>query len=191
MGGRRAGLLPGALVNQPPELPDQRPADRFDVDIINTADHPFLAEHEGRQYLRDDDHRVWLNDDLQSFTPLRFMPPLCVTAAEIDEAVQLLRGVLTVAAAIAQANLQGGGEAERGRATSPLPPSATVELGDATEESHRQIEQLQETQQQLLQHHHSQQLEESRQLQWRSKKTSSRSYFFRPTSKSGCNSVKR
>lgn len=56
----------------------------------------------------------------------------------------------SVAAAIAQANLQGGGEAERGRATSPLPPSATMELGDATEDARRQIEQLQETQQQLL-----------------------------------------
>ncbi len=56
----------------------------------------------------------------------------------------------SVAAAIAQANLQGGGEADRGRATSPLPPSATMELGDSTEDSRRQIEQLQETQQQLL-----------------------------------------
>lgn len=56
----------------------------------------------------------------------------------------------SVATAIAQANLQGGGEAERGRATSPLPPAATAELGDAAEDSRRQIEQLQETQQQLL-----------------------------------------
>jgi protein TonB len=56
----------------------------------------------------------------------------------------------SVAAAIAQANLQGGGEAERGRATSPLPPAATVELGDSTEDARRQVEQLQETQQQLL-----------------------------------------
>jgi periplasmic protein TonB len=56
----------------------------------------------------------------------------------------------SVAAAIAQANLQGGGEAERGRATSPLPPAATIELGDAHEDARRQIEQLQETQQQLL-----------------------------------------
>jgi periplasmic protein TonB len=54
------------------------------------------------------------------------------------------------AQAIAQANLAGGGEAERGRATSPLPPSALIELGDATEDSRKQIEQLQETQQQLL-----------------------------------------
>ena len=56
----------------------------------------------------------------------------------------------SVAAAIAQANLQGGGDAERGRATSPLPPAATIELGDANEDARRQIEQLQETQQQLL-----------------------------------------
>jgi protein TonB len=54
------------------------------------------------------------------------------------------------AQAIAQARLAGGGEAERGRATSPLPPSALVELGDANEEARKQIEQLQETQQQLL-----------------------------------------
>jgi protein TonB len=54
------------------------------------------------------------------------------------------------AQAIAQASLAGGGEAERGRATSPLPPSPLVEIGDANEEAHRQIEQLQETQQQLL-----------------------------------------
>ena len=55
-----------------------------------------------------------------------------------------------VATAVAQANLQGGGDADRGRATSPLPPAATAEIGDANEDSHRQIEQLQETQQQLL-----------------------------------------
>jgi protein TonB len=54
------------------------------------------------------------------------------------------------AQAIAQASLAGGGEADKGRATSPLPPSALVELGDAEEETRRQIEQLQETQQQLL-----------------------------------------
>lgn len=55
-----------------------------------------------------------------------------------------------VAQAIAQANLAGGGEAEAGRATSPLPPAATVEVGDSLEEARRQIERLQEEQQQLL-----------------------------------------
>ncbi len=54
------------------------------------------------------------------------------------------------AQAIAQASLAGGGEAAKGRAMSPLPPSALMELGDSTEEARRQIEQLQQSQMQLL-----------------------------------------
>ena len=54
------------------------------------------------------------------------------------------------AQAIAQANLAGGGEAQSGRATSPLPPSAQVETGDSSENARKRIEQLQEAQQQLL-----------------------------------------
>ena len=54
------------------------------------------------------------------------------------------------AQAIAQANLAGGGEALSGRATSPLPPSPTIEVGETTEDSLRQIQELQEQQQQLL-----------------------------------------
>ncbi len=54
------------------------------------------------------------------------------------------------AQAIAQAALAGGGEAAAGRATSPLPPSATVEVGESLEDARRRIEQLQEQQQQLL-----------------------------------------
>ena len=54
------------------------------------------------------------------------------------------------AQAIAQANLAGGGEAERGRATSPLPPSALSEIGESVEDAHKQIEQLQQVQQRLL-----------------------------------------
>jgi periplasmic protein TonB len=54
------------------------------------------------------------------------------------------------AKAIAQASLAGGGQVEKGRATSPLPPSALMELGDAAEESQRKVEALQEQQMQLL-----------------------------------------
>ena len=54
------------------------------------------------------------------------------------------------AQAIAQASLAGGGDADKGRATSPLPPSALVELGESNEDARKQIEQLQEAQQQLL-----------------------------------------
>jgi len=50
-------------------------ADRFEVELINTADYPFFAEREGQKYLRDGIWWEWLNDDLQSFTPTRFMPP--------------------------------------------------------------------------------------------------------------------
>jgi protein TonB len=54
------------------------------------------------------------------------------------------------AQALAQANLAGGGDADRGRATSPLPPSAQVELGEADDEQRRQLEQMQQQQVQLL-----------------------------------------
>jgi protein TonB len=54
------------------------------------------------------------------------------------------------AKAIAQANLAGGGEAERGRATSPLPATNDIEVGDADEETRKKIEQLQESQMRLL-----------------------------------------
>ncbi len=56
----------------------------------------------------------------------------------------------TKAQAIAQVNLAGGGEADRGRATSPLPMAATTQLGDAADETHRRIDQMQEQEQQLL-----------------------------------------
>lgn len=54
------------------------------------------------------------------------------------------------AQAIAQTTLAGGGDAEKGRATSPLPPSPTVALGDSMEESRKQIEMLLEQQTRLL-----------------------------------------
>jgi periplasmic protein TonB len=54
------------------------------------------------------------------------------------------------AQAIAQANLAGGGDAEEGRATTPLPPSAFQQPGDDLEEARRQVSQMQDIQQQLL-----------------------------------------
>lgn len=54
------------------------------------------------------------------------------------------------AMAIAQANLAGGGDAAKGRATSPLPPTLTARTGDTTEEDERRIEALKEQQNQLL-----------------------------------------
>ena len=55
-----------------------------------------------------------------------------------------------LAQALAQVNLAGGGDAANGRATSPLPATATLAEGDATEDASRRIENLQNEQQQLL-----------------------------------------
>ena len=55
-----------------------------------------------------------------------------------------------VAKAIAQASLAGGGELDKGRASSPLPPSAFTDLGDAAEDAQRKVEAMQEQQTQLL-----------------------------------------
>ena len=55
-----------------------------------------------------------------------------------------------VAKAIAQASLAGGGELEKGRASSPLPPSAFTDLGDAAEDAERKVEAMQVQQTQLL-----------------------------------------
>jgi hypothetical protein len=65
----------GALVAQYSLRRNSRHADKFDVRIIHTEDYPFLQAREGQVYLRDGVERVWRYDDLQSFTPLRFMPP--------------------------------------------------------------------------------------------------------------------
>jgi periplasmic protein TonB len=43
------------------------------------------------------------------------------------------------AQAIAQVTLAGGGEAARGRATSPLPPSREFKLGDAPDNTRRRV----------------------------------------------------
>jgi protein TonB len=54
------------------------------------------------------------------------------------------------ARAIAQASLAGGGEAAKGRATSPLPPSALTEMGDAAEDAQMKIEAMQDQQMMML-----------------------------------------
>ena len=55
------------------------------------------------------------------------------------------------AKAIAQTSLAGGGDVEKGRATSPLPPSMLTDIGDSLEEeSARKLDALQEQQTLLL-----------------------------------------
>jgi hypothetical protein len=65
----------GALVSRYSLQRNSRHADRFEVKIIDADEHPFLKVREGQSFLRDGEQRIWRYDDLQSFTPLRFMPP--------------------------------------------------------------------------------------------------------------------
>lgn len=67
--------LVGALVSAYSLTRNSRHAERFNVRILHHKDYPFLAAREGQEFLREGGRRVWVNDDLQSFTPLRFMPP--------------------------------------------------------------------------------------------------------------------
>jgi hypothetical protein len=65
----------GAIVAEYSMRRNSRSPDAFDVKVIHTGDHPFLKAKEDQEYLRDGVTRRWHNEDLQSFTPLRFMPP--------------------------------------------------------------------------------------------------------------------
>ena len=65
----------GALVSAYSLKRNSANPDAFDVRIMDHADFPFFAAKEGQPFLREGVKRVWRNDDLQSFTPLRFMPP--------------------------------------------------------------------------------------------------------------------
>jgi hypothetical protein len=65
----------GALVAQHALRRHSRHADSFDVRILHTEDFPVLRARDGESYRRDGVNRTWRYDDLQSFTPLRFLPP--------------------------------------------------------------------------------------------------------------------
>lgn len=65
----------GALVAEYSFRRNSADADKFDVKFIHTRDYPYLAAREGQSFLRGGTTRVWHMDDLQSFTPLRFLPP--------------------------------------------------------------------------------------------------------------------
>jgi protein TonB len=54
------------------------------------------------------------------------------------------------ARAIAQTSLAGGGDAAKGHATSPLPPSALTSMGDSAEDAQKKIDAMQEQQTLLL-----------------------------------------
>jgi hypothetical protein len=65
----------GALVSAYSLKRNSAHADEFEVEIMHVKDFPFLYEKEGQPFLRGGTTRIWRMSDLQSFTPLRFMPP--------------------------------------------------------------------------------------------------------------------
>jgi len=65
----------GALVAEYALRRNSRHNDKFDIRIMHYDDFPFLHKREGQMYLRDGGKREWIRDDLQSFTPTRFLPP--------------------------------------------------------------------------------------------------------------------
>lgn len=67
--------IAGAIASAHSLKRNSKNPDAFDVKIIRQEDFPFFKEFEGKQFLRAGGWRTWKNDDLQSFTPTRFMPP--------------------------------------------------------------------------------------------------------------------
>lgn len=65
----------GAIISRYSLQRNSAHADKFNIRLIETKDYPCMLEREGELYLRDGEMRPWLNQDLQSFTPLRFAPP--------------------------------------------------------------------------------------------------------------------
>src|SRR6201989_1189525 len=70
-----ARQLIGALVSAHSLKRNSAHRDAFDDTIMHHEDHAFFTAREGQQFPRGGDEGVWDNEDLQSFTPLRFMPP--------------------------------------------------------------------------------------------------------------------
>ena len=87
---------------------------------------------------------------------VRFVDPQAISRAFRDTPLDVIlvnarsSEAPAQAQAIAQVNLAGGGESAKGRAASPLPVAATMQLGDAPDEARRRIDQMQQEQQQLL-----------------------------------------
>ena len=87
---------------------------------------------------------------------VRFVDPQALHKAFSDKPLEVIlvnarsTAAPELAHALAQVNLAGGGDAASGRATSPLPATATLTPGDAADDASRRIENLQTEQQQLL-----------------------------------------
>jgi hypothetical protein len=70
-----AKQIAGALVSRHSLKRQSRNPDSFDVKIISKEEFDFFRDFEGQKFKRGGGWRTWRNDDLQSFTPTRFMAP--------------------------------------------------------------------------------------------------------------------
>ena len=65
----------GAIVSAHSFRRQSHRPEHFDVRILRLEETPHLHRREGQHYLRMGKMATWHNDDLQSFSPLRFMVP--------------------------------------------------------------------------------------------------------------------
>jgi hypothetical protein len=65
----------GAKVAEHALRKHSRNLDKFEIRILHLDDYPHLKRREGQTYLRKGTVVTWRNEDLQSFSPLRFLPP--------------------------------------------------------------------------------------------------------------------
>jgi hypothetical protein len=65
----------GAIVSAHSMKRNSAHADKFDVSVMLKEDFPYFQQREGQSYMRHGSKRLWLNEDLQSFTITRFLPP--------------------------------------------------------------------------------------------------------------------
>jgi hypothetical protein len=65
----------GAIVSAYSMKRNSTHADKFDVTIMQQEAYPFFSKREGQSYMRHGVKRTWHENDLQSFTLTRFMPP--------------------------------------------------------------------------------------------------------------------
>lgn len=133
----RRDYINTSILTRQAELRDVREKSRWRLSTLHGAIIVSLAIHVVLLTIRFVDPERF--NRIFEDTPLEV---ILVNAKTTERAV--------LAQAIAQANLAGGGEAAAGRATSPLPPAATIETGDSLENARKQIERMQEEQQQVL-----------------------------------------
>jgi hypothetical protein len=65
----------GAKLSEYTLKKNSKDPDKFEVRLMLVNDYPKLFGREGQKYLRRGHEVTWINNNLQSFTPTRFMPP--------------------------------------------------------------------------------------------------------------------